>query len=69
MTTFTIFYGAEKPIKAVGKNQCRILDFAERYRCWHYMRDDRGSKVAYKALARKGCIEIEGIRYRFKYPE
>ena len=68
MTTFTIFYGAEKPIKAVGKNQCRILDFAERFRGWHYMRDDRGSVAAYRSLEKKGAIEIDGIRYRFKYP-
>jgi len=29
MATFTIYHGAEKPMRAVGEHQCNLLAFAE----------------------------------------
>lgn len=68
MATMAIYYGAAKPVKAVGVNQCRILGFAEAYRTWHYMKPDRASKRAYAGLVKRGLIEVESPCYRFKYP-
>jgi hypothetical protein len=53
MTTFTIFYGSEKPIKAVGKNQCRLPEFAEKHKGWHSYRKDRATLRALEALEKK----------------
>lgn len=68
MATFTIFYGAAKPIKAVGVNQCRVLEFAEKYKGWHTFKQDRATVRAVRALAVKGCLEIVGDQFRFTYP-
>ena len=68
MATMAIYYGAAKPVKAVGVNQCRILRFAESHKTWHYMKPDRASKRAYAGLVKRGVIEVEGPCYRFKYP-
>ena len=68
MTTFTIFYGKAQPIKAVGRHQCRLLAFAEKYRGWHSYASDRDTKRAVSALLKKDCLEVIGDQFRFKYP-
>lgn len=65
---FSIWYGAPSPIVAVGKHQCRLLQFAERFRGWHTFSGDRTTVRAVSALARKGCLEISGDQFRFVYP-
>ena len=65
---FTYYYGAEKPIVAIGKNQCRLLSFAEKYRGWHTFKQDRATVRAINALQAKGCLEIIGDQFRFRYP-
>ena len=67
--TLTIYCGASAPIKAVGVNQCRLLDFAVVYRGWHTMRNCRATKRAVLALQRKGCLEVIGDQFRFCYPK
>lgn len=69
MATFTIFYGAAKPIRAVGVNQCRLLGFAEKYKGWHTMASDRATRRAIRALQSKGCLEVAGDQFRFQYPK
>lgn len=71
MTTFTISCGAEKPIKAVGKNQCSLLAFAEKYRGWHSYKKDRATTRAVAGLEKKGLLEVipENCQFRFKYPD
>ena len=68
MPSLTIYYGAEKPIKAVGKHQVKTLAFAEKYRGWHTFANDRATKRAVLSLQSKGCLEIIGDQFRFKYP-
>ena len=63
-----IYYGAVKPIKAIGRNQCRLLSFAEKYRCWHSFKNDKATKRAIESLKRKDCLEVIGDQFRFKYP-
>lgn len=64
----TIYYGGSKPIVAVGKNQCNLLAFAEKYKQWHSFTQDRATKRAVSALAKKGALEISGDQFRFTYP-
>jgi len=63
-----IFYGKPAPIRAVGVNQCRLLAFAEKYRGWHTLGNDKAAKRAALALSAKGCLEIAGDQFRFTYP-
>ena len=70
MATFTIYHGAEKPMRAVGEHQCNLLAFAEPRGEWHCHADDRATKRAVSALVRKGYLEYnEYGQFRFKYPE
>jgi hypothetical protein len=52
----TIYCGKEKPLTAVGKNQCDMLDFAFKYPEWHSYANDKPTLNALKALVSKGCI-------------
>lgn len=69
MATMTIFYGANKPIKAIGKHQVKALDFAYRFPCWHTYSQDKATKRAILALAKKGYFEVIGDQFRFTYPK
>lgn len=63
----TIYHGHEKPMTAVGKNQCNLLAFAEKYRGWHsFNNKDRATKKAIKALSDKGFIEVIADQFKFK---
>jgi hypothetical protein len=65
MKTLTIFYGAPKPFKAIGKHQVNLLDFAYRYKGWHSINPkDRNAMRAMKALERKGYLLV--IENKFK---
>ena len=69
MTTFTIYHGASKPIKAVGKHQVKLLDFAYRYKGWHTYATDSVTMRAVKALQAKGCLDLNEFgQFRFTYP-
>jgi hypothetical protein len=69
MTTFTIYHGASKPIKAVGKHQVKLLDFAYRYKGWHTYGTDSVTMRAIKALHAKGCLDLNEFgQFRFTYP-
>ena len=35
MNSLTIYYGKDKPIKVIGKNQVKMLEFAYKYKGWH----------------------------------
>lgn len=61
----TIHYGANKPVKAVGKHQCRLLDFTFHYRGWHSYKQDKTTKQAVAGLQRRGAIEVQGDQFRF----
>ncbi len=71
MATFTIFYGSSTPMKAVGKNQVRLLQFAEKYRGWHSYKEDRATLKALMALKEKGYLEVnmDTKQFQFKYPD
>ena len=56
MNTLTIFYGAEKPLTAVGKHQTQLLGFLERYKGWHTMGTDKSTVRAIEGLLRRGSI-------------
>lgn len=68
MATLTIYCGLPKPIKAIGKNQVKLLDFAYKYKCWHTFSSDKATKRAINALYAKGYLEIIGDQFRFTYP-
>lgn len=69
MNSLTIYYGASKPIKAIGKNQAKLLDFAYRYQSWHTYATDKNTLRAVKALQSKGCLVVnEYQQFRFTYP-
>ena len=69
MTTFKVYYGAAKPMVAVGKHQCRLLEFAEKYKGWHTFAPCPATVRAIKALEAKGYIECNGDQFRFTYPK
>lgn len=70
MNSLTIYYGNEKPIKAIGKNQVKILDFAYRYRGWHSYSKDRATLRALEGLLAKGYLEVNQFeQFRFTYPQ
>lgn len=70
MNSLTIWHGREKPIKAIGKNQTKLLDFAFKYQGWHSFSDDRPTLRAVKALVKKGCLEVNQYQqFRFTYPK
>ena len=56
MTTFRVYHGAAKPLTAVGKHQCKLLQFAEAYPGWHSFAQDRTTKRAVNGLVRRGSI-------------
>ena len=69
MTTLTIYHGSVKPIKATGKHQVKLLDFAYRYKGWHTHSTDRNTMRAIQALNAKGCLELNQFgQFRFTYP-
>lgn len=61
-----IYVGKDKPLVAVGVNQCNLLGFAEKYRGWHSFKNDRPTKRAIKALENKGYLEVVGEQFRLK---
>ena len=70
MTTLTIYHGATKPMKAIGKHQCALLAFAEKYRGWHSFADDKATKAAIMALSTKGYIKLNEFgQFHFTYPK
>jgi hypothetical protein len=70
MNSLTIYHGSEKPIKAVGKNQAKMLDFAYRYQGWHSYSKDRPTLQALNGLLKKGFIEVNQFeQFRFTYPK
>lgn len=70
MTTLTIYYGAEKPIKATGKHQVALLDFAYRYKGWHSYATDKTTLRAVDALVKKGCLLTNEFgQFKFVYPQ
>ena len=56
MATFKVYHGAEKPLVARGKNQCRLLGFAAVCPGWHSAGDDRATQRALDGLERRGAI-------------
>jgi hypothetical protein len=65
MNTLTIFYGALKPLKAIGKHQSNLLHFAHKYKGWHSIdTKNRDAMRAMKALERKGYLLV--IQDQFK---
>lgn len=69
MATLTIYYGKEKPLKAIGKHQVKLLDFAYRFQCWHSYSKDRTTLRAINALLKKGYLELNQYeQFKFKYP-
>ena len=70
MNSLTIYHGTTKPIKAVGKHQAKLLDFAYRYQQWHTYSTDRNTLRALKALQSKGCLLVnEYQQFKFVFPQ
>ena len=68
MTTLTIYCGLEKPIKAVGKHQVKLLGFAYKYKGWHSYSSDALTLKTVNRLINKGYIEVnEFNQFRFSY--
>lgn len=69
MNSLTIYHGTSTPIKAIGKHQVKLLDFAYRYQCWHSYSTDKTTLRAVEALVKKGClITNEFGQFKFIYP-
>lgn len=64
----SIWYGKAKPMVAIGKNQCNLLAFAEKYPCWHTFKNDRATIDAIRGLEKKGYIEVYNGMFKIKYP-
>lgn len=62
----TIYYGGNKPMIAIGKNQCNLLAFAEKYRTWHSFKNDKATIHAINRLHEKGYIEVIQDQFRIK---
>lgn len=56
MTTLTIFHGKKEPLKAVGKNQVRLLSFLERFPGWRTCANDRATARAIEGLLKRKAI-------------
>lgn len=56
MATFKVYHGTETPLVAVGKNQCRLLDFAASYPGWHSVADDKTTQRALNGLVKRGSL-------------
>ena len=70
MNSLTIYHGSSKPIKVVGKNQVKMLDFAYKYKGWHSYSSDKPTLKALNGLLAKGYIEINQFeQFRFTYPK
>lgn len=53
----TIYHGSYRPFIAIGKHQCRLLQFAFDHQTWHsYNEKCRATKRALWALYLKGVI-------------
>lgn len=66
---FSIYYGKARPIVAVGRHQCRLLQFAERFPGWHSYASDRATMRAVRGLQKRGCFEVSGDQFRLVYPK
>lgn len=68
MASFTIYYGADKPLTAVGENQTRLLRFAERYPGWHSFSKDRATVRAVQGLEKRGSLRVDWAMGMFRLP-
>ena len=64
MSTLKIYYGAAKPLTAVGKHQARLLGFLERYKGWHTMATDKATTRAIEGLLRRGSIAFNPLTHQ-----
>jgi hypothetical protein len=63
---FSVYTGRPSgPFVAIGKNQCRLLGFAEKYRGWHTYAKDRATLRAVQGLVKRGSLIVEGNQFRF----
>ena len=70
MATFSVYHGAAKPLKAIGKNQSHALRFAAEYPGWHTFARDRPTLNAIAGLKRRGAIcTNEHGQFRIAYGE
>lgn len=70
MNSMTIYYGSSKPIKVIGKNKVKMLDFAYKYKGWHSYASDKPTIQALNGLLAKGYIEVNQFnQFRFTYPK
>jgi hypothetical protein len=71
MNSLTIYHGTSTPIKAIGKHQVKLLDFAYRlkHKGWHSYANDKTTIKAVEALVKKGYLIInEHNQFKFIYP-
>ena len=63
----TIHYGGVTPAVAVGRHQCRLLEFAFKHQGWHSYAKDRDTLRAVEGLAKRGSIQLNLFgQFRFK---
>ena len=68
MEVFRLYYGKNTPIVARGCHQCRLLRFAHTHKGWHTFTQDRITRRAVAALAKRGALEVSGDQFRIRYP-
>ncbi len=61
METLTIYCGSKQPLAAVGRHQCRLLGFAEKYPGWHTHAKDRVTLRAISGLLRRKSIVVNDV--------
>ena len=62
----TIYNGSAKPMIAIGKNQCNLLDFAFKYQTWHSFKNDKPTLHTINRLQAKGYTEVIADQFRYK---
>ena len=60
-----IFNGHATPMIAIGKHQCKLLAFAEKYPGWHSFKlNDKPVVNAVNRLHKKGYLEVINNQFR-----
>jgi hypothetical protein len=65
MGTFKVFYGAAKPLTAVGKHQVAMLEFAAEYPGWHSYYPNPQTLRALAGLERRGSVFVNRENTQF----
>jgi hypothetical protein len=55
---YTFYQGSPRPIVIVGRNACNLASFAEKYRTWHSIGNDKKSKRALASCVKRDAVIV-----------